>query len=72
MIKRFKRYHDSEIERDLIGTVIEETDETLLWLELLIEAGLAKKDQTQTMVAETTELLKIFSKSLLTAKNSNG
>ncbi len=55
-----------------IGTVVEETDETLLWLELLIEAGLAKKDQTQTMVAETTELLKIFSKSLLTAKNSNG
>ena len=55
-----------------IGTVVEETDETLLWLELLIEAGLAKKDQTQTMVAETTELLKFFSKSLLTAKNSNG
>jgi len=53
-----------------MGTVVEETDETLLWLELLIEAGLAKKDQTQTMVAETTELLKIFSKSLLTAKNS--
>ena len=55
-----------------IGTVVEETDETLLWLELLIEAGLAKKDQAQTMVAETTELLKIFSMSLLTAKNSNG
>ena len=45
-----------------IGTVVEETDETLLWLELLIEAGLAKKDQAQTMVAETTELLK-FSRS---------
>jgi len=54
-----------------IGTVVEETDETLLWLELLTEAGLVKKDQTRTIVAETTELLKIFSKSLLTAKSSN-
>jgi len=53
-----------------IGTVVEETDETLLGLELLIEAGLAKKDQTQPMVAETTELLKNFPKSLITAKNS--
>ena len=51
-----------------IGTVVEETDETLLWLELLIESGLAKNDQTQAIVVETTELLKIFSKSLLTAK----
>ncbi|MDD5677333.1 MAG: four helix bundle protein [Kiritimatiellae bacterium] len=55
-----------------MGAVVEETDETLLWLELLIEAGLAKKDQTQIMVMEATELLGIFSKSLHTAKNSNG
>ncbi|MFA5344080.1 MAG: four helix bundle protein [Kiritimatiellia bacterium] len=54
-----------------MGTVVEETDETLLWLELLIEAEIVKNDKTQNLVAETTELLKIFSKSLLTAKNSN-
>jgi four helix bundle protein len=53
-----------------MGTVVEETDETLLWLELLIEAGLAGKDQTKTMLAETAELLKIFAKSLLTAKSN--
>ena len=54
-----------------MGTVVEETDETLFWFELFIEAGIVKKGQVQDMVAETTELLMIFSKSLTTAKNSS-
>ena len=54
-----------------MGTVVEETDETLFWFELFIEAGIVKQGQVRDMVTETTELLMIFSKSLATAKNSS-
>ena len=51
-----------------ISVVTEEADETLFWLELLVESGLAEAKAVQPLVSECTELLKIFSASLATAK----
>ena len=53
-----------------INVVVEETDETLLWLELLAEAELAKKTLVKPLMNECDELLKIFSASLATAKRN--
>jgi four helix bundle protein len=51
-----------------ISVVTEETDETLFWLELLIEAGLINSKTIEPLRLECEELLKIFSASLATAK----
>ncbi len=48
--------------------VVEETDETLFWLEILEETDLVKKTQLKTLQTETLEILKIFSKTRKTAK----
>ena len=48
--------------------VVEETDETLFWLDLLEEADFVKKSQLNTLQTETLEILKIFSKTRKTAK----
>jgi four helix bundle protein len=52
-----------------MGTVVEETDETLLWLELLEEATVCANPMINSLKTETDELLRIFSTSLNTAKN---
>ena len=52
-------------------TVVEETDETLLWLELLEEAAVYTPPAAQPLKAETDELLRIFSTSLDTAKHNS-
>jgi four helix bundle protein len=51
-----------------INVVLEETDETLFWLELLVEAQLVDSRATANLSAECDELLKILSASLATAK----
>lgn len=53
-----------------MGTVVEETDETLLWLELLEEASLCPSAAVQPFRSETDQLLRIFSTSLSTAKRN--
>ena len=53
-----------------ISVVVEETDETIFWLELLVEAELAKKSLVKPLMNECDELLKIFSASLATAKRN--
>lgn len=53
-----------------ISVVLEETDETLFWFELLVEAELAKKNLIEPLMKECQQLLKIFSASLATAKRS--
>jgi four helix bundle protein len=53
-----------------ISVVAEETDETLFWLELLIEAELVQKKLLESLLSECEELLKIFSASLATAKRN--
>ena len=51
-----------------IGTVIEESDETVFWLELLREGGIVTKDHTESLLAEANEHLAIFAASSKTAK----
>jgi len=53
-----------------MGTVVEETDESLLWLELFEDAELISKEKLKPLKQEAEELLRIFSRSLNTARNS--
>jgi len=54
-----------------IGIVEEEADETVYWLELLNESGLAKTDLATTLLQEARELVAIFSASRRTAKSQS-
>jgi four helix bundle protein len=42
------------------GTVLEEADESLLWLELIVEAGLLTRTRCRLLLEEATELVAIF------------
>ena len=53
-----------------IGIVVEEIDETVFWLELLVEAGLIRKTRMEKLLAEANELLAIFAASQHTAKHA--
>jgi len=53
-----------------ISIATEETDETLFWLELLVESKLIRLQTVQPLMTECEELLKILSKSLATAKSN--
>jgi four helix bundle protein len=53
-----------------ICIVLEETDETLFWLELLVDADIIESRLTSTLSSECHELLKIFSAPLATAKGN--
>ena len=52
-----------------MGIVVEEADETVFWLELLIETGIVSADRTANLLKEANELLAIFAASLRTAKH---
>ena len=45
-----------------ISIVVEETDETLFWLELLIESGISDNENAVNLLNTATEFIKIFSK----------
>ncbi len=49
--------------------VEEESDETQYWLELLVEAGLAPKDQVASLYKETDEILAMTVASIKTLRN---
>lgn len=51
-----------------LGTVVEEADETLLWLELIEEAEICKNDKLTALKREIEEVVKLFSSSLGTAR----
>ena len=51
-----------------ISVVVEEADETLFWLELIVEAELIASKTVEPLLLKCGELLKIFSASLATAK----
>ena len=53
-----------------ISIVTEETDETLFWFELLVAAKLVEAEKLAPLMTECTELLRIFSSSLATAKSN--
>lgn len=52
-----------------MGVVVEEADETVFWLELLMDTGVVKRERITGLLAEANELLAIFSASLQTAKS---
>jgi four helix bundle protein len=54
-----------------IGTVVEEADETVFWLELLVESDLASQARMDGLLKEANELLAIFAASQRTAKIVN-
>jgi four helix bundle protein len=51
-----------------LGIVLEEADETLFWIELLVESGAAHPEKITTVRREANELVSIFVASLRTAK----
>ena len=51
-----------------IGIVVEETDETVLWLELLVDTGIIHLEKMESLLKEANELLAIFAASQSTAK----
>jgi four helix bundle protein len=53
-----------------MGTVVEETDETVFWLEVLVESGIVRQGQTESLLSEANELLAIFAASQRTARAS--
>ena len=50
-----------------MGTVAEEADEALAWLDLLVEAGIISKDKIADLIKEADELTAIMTASRATA-----
>jgi len=53
-----------------MGVVVEEADETILWLELLAESGIVRTEKTESLLSEAHELTAIFTASRRTAKGA--
>ena len=51
-----------------MGTVEEETDETIYWMELLIDAELVKRSRIADLLDEADQILSIVISSIKTAK----
>ncbi len=51
-----------------MGIVEEEADETMYWIELLIDAGLVKRARVAKLLGEADEILSITVSSIKTAK----
>ena len=54
-----------------MGIVVEEADETIFWLELLVDAQVLRPEQLTNLIAEANELVAIFAASQRTAKSAN-
>ncbi len=54
-----------------LGIVIEESDESSFWMELIIEAGVLPKQKVQSLLQESDELTAIFVSSVKTAKSKS-
>jgi len=54
-----------------ITIVEEECDETLFWLEMIMEAKLIEKEKLESLINEANELTAIFTASGKTAKQNN-
>ena len=54
-----------------LGIAEEECDETIFWLEMIIEANLADIEQTLLIKKETSEILAIIVASIKTAKRNS-
>jgi four helix bundle protein len=54
-----------------LGIVLEEADESLFWLELLVDAGIIQSEKAKMPLGEANELVAIFVSSLRTAKQKS-
>ena len=55
-----------------MAIVVEETDETVFWLEFLIDTEIVAEEKLKLLLIEGNELLAIFAASLRTAKHNKG
>jgi four helix bundle protein len=53
-----------------MGIVEEEADESLLWLELLVESGVVKEKSVEPLMKEADELVAIIVSSIKTARKN--
>jgi four helix bundle protein len=53
-----------------MGTVEEEADESIYWLELLVESGNVSPNEVQPLMKEANELLSIVVSSINTARRN--
>jgi four helix bundle protein len=51
-----------------LGVVLEEVDESVLWIEMLIDAEIMKKSRLDPLLNESRQLTAIFTASRQTAK----
>jgi len=51
-----------------MGTVVEEADESVFWLEMLVDTEIVREDKVEPLLREGNELLAIFAASQRTAK----
>ena len=51
-----------------LGIVLEEVDESVLWIEMLIDLGILRKERTAPLLDEARQLTAIFTASRQTAK----
>ncbi len=52
-----------------IGIVLEEADETVFWLELLIETGIVAENKLKELLQEARELTAIFTAAQRTSRS---
>ena len=55
-----------------IGITLEEADETVFWLELLVDSGTVKEARLTELLSEANELVRIFAASRSTAAARRG
>ncbi len=53
-----------------MGVVVEEADETVFWMDLLVESGTVHPDRMHDILKEANELLAIFAASQRTARSA--
>jgi len=54
-----------------MGTVEEEADETIYWIEMLVETGLVKESRVSGLLDEANQLVAIVVSSIRTARNKS-
>lgn len=52
-----------------LAVVTEEADETVFWLELLVETGIVRAVKLESLLTEANELIRIFGSSRHTARS---
>ena len=57
--------------RAKLGICVEEADESVFWLELLMEGGVVPADRLRSLHGEAEELTAILAASLLSARRNN-